>query len=45
MVPDPKLGGVEAAGADVVLKSLEEFKPEQWGLPPFGDAARAAAVS
>ncbi|KAA1475169.1 HAD-like protein [Dentipellis sp. KUC8613] len=37
-VPDPNLLGMEANsvhGADQVLKSLEEFVPEEWGLPPY----------
>ncbi|TFY53341.1 hypothetical protein EVG20_g10159 [Dentipellis fragilis] len=37
-VPDPNLLGMEARGvhgADLVLKSLEEFVPEEWGLPPY----------
>jgi hypothetical protein len=43
-MPDPNLSGAEAAGADVVLQSLEDFQPEQWGLPQFSNAARDAAV-
>ena len=38
-VPDPNLLGVtEDTGpevADQVIHSLEEFIPEQWGLPPY----------
>ncbi|KAJ7933842.1 HAD-like domain-containing protein [Mycena leptocephala] len=37
-VPDTKLLDVEYSGeekADQILKSLEEFVPEQWGLPPY----------
>lgn len=37
-VPDAQLLGVEYAGeerADQTLKSLEEFVPEKWGLPPY----------
>ncbi|KII92559.1 hypothetical protein PLICRDRAFT_50923 [Plicaturopsis crispa FD-325 SS-3] len=36
-VPDANLLDVEYTGserADAVLRSLEEFKPEDWGLPP-----------
>lgn len=33
MVPDPRL--VDIPPAHVVLKSLEEIAPEQFGLPPF----------
>lgn len=35
MVPDPKLDEERTTHATVVLKSLEDFKPEQFGLPPF----------
>ncbi|KAJ7782398.1 HAD-like domain-containing protein [Mycena maculata] len=37
-VPDTQLLTVEYSGeekADQTLKSLEEFVPEQWGLPPY----------
>ncbi|KAF7357856.1 HAD-like protein [Mycena venus] len=37
-VPDANLLGVEYSGeekADQILKSLEEFVPEEWGLPPY----------
>ncbi|RXW25010.1 hypothetical protein EST38_g793 [Candolleomyces aberdarensis] len=39
-VPDPNLLGVEGAKdgpvtADQVIHSLEDFVPEQWGLPPY----------
>jgi hypothetical protein len=37
-VPDGNLPDVqydEAERADQVLKSLEDFIPEQWGLPPY----------
>ncbi|KAJ6594484.1 HAD-like domain-containing protein [Mycena capillaripes] len=37
-VPDVNLLDVEYSGeekADQILKSLEEFVPEQWGLPPY----------
>ncbi|KAJ7502384.1 HAD-like domain-containing protein [Mycena galericulata] len=37
-VPDTQLLSVEYSGeekADQILKSLEEFVPEQWGLPPY----------
>ncbi|KAJ7646708.1 HAD-like domain-containing protein [Roridomyces roridus] len=37
-VPDTQLLSVEYSGeekADQTLKSLEEFVPEQWGLPPY----------
>ncbi|KAJ2930245.1 hypothetical protein H1R20_g6826, partial [Candolleomyces eurysporus] len=39
-VPDPNLLGVEDTKdgpetADQVLRSLENFVPEQWGLPPY----------
>jgi pseudouridine-5'-monophosphatase len=38
VVPDSKLLDVEYSGeekADQILKSLEEFVPEQWGLPAY----------
>ena len=44
MVPDPNLKAADAAGADVVLQSLEDFQPEQWGLPAFGSPAQDAAA-
>ncbi|KAJ6538871.1 HAD-like domain-containing protein [Mycena vulgaris] len=37
-VPDSQLLDVEYSGeekADQILKSLEDFVPEQWGLPPY----------
>ncbi|KAK7006006.1 putative hydrolase [Favolaschia claudopus] len=37
-VPDTNLLNVEYSGeekADQILKSLEDFKPEEWGLPPY----------
>ncbi|KAG8953529.1 hypothetical protein FRC04_002371 [Tulasnella sp. 424] len=37
-VPDEKLRTLapnETYGADCVLESLEQFKPEDWGLPPY----------
>ncbi|KAJ7091993.1 HAD-like domain-containing protein [Mycena belliarum] len=37
-VPDVKLLDVEYSGdeqADQILKSLEDFEPEKWGLPPY----------
>ncbi|KAJ7680903.1 HAD-like domain-containing protein [Mycena polygramma] len=37
-VPDANLLGVEYSGeekADQILKSLEDFLPEEWGLPPY----------
>lgn len=35
MVPDPNLDPALCGQADQVLRSLEDFRPEQWGLPPF----------
>jgi hypothetical protein len=37
-VPDPRLLEIQHSCAekpDLVLKSLEEFVPEDWGLPPY----------
>lgn len=39
-VPDEGLMGVPYEGverATVTLKSVEEFRPEEWGLPPYND--------
>ncbi|KAG8885309.1 hypothetical protein FRB98_001848 [Tulasnella sp. 332] len=40
-VPDPRLKAQFPDegnfGADEVLKTLEEFRPEEWGLPPYDD--------
>lgn len=38
MVPDPNLSSSAAAAADEVLESLEDFEPQNWGLPAFGIA-------
>ncbi|EDW64906.2 probable pseudouridine-5'-phosphatase isoform X1 [Drosophila virilis] len=35
MVPDERLSKERCAHATQVLRSLEDFKPEQFGLPPF----------
>lgn len=35
MVPDPRLDPSQCSSADQVLRSLEDFDPQQWGLPPF----------
>ncbi|CAL1676845.1 unnamed protein product [Lasius platythorax] len=35
MVPDPQLPKHLIGDATLVLKSLEDFKPEDFGLPPF----------
>jgi pseudouridine-5'-monophosphatase len=34
-VPDANLLDVDCDGADQLLKSIEEFEPEKWGLPPY----------
>ncbi|KAG9316762.1 HAD-like domain-containing protein [Chiua virens] len=37
-VPDPNLVAMEYSGKhipDQILKSIEEFRPEEWGLPPY----------
>ncbi|KAI6002822.1 HAD-like domain-containing protein [Pisolithus albus] len=41
-VPDAKLLSVEYSGAytpDQMLTSIEEFQPEEWGLPPYPENA------
>lgn len=35
MVPDDMVAPEQRTEATVVLKSLLEFKPDQFGLPPF----------
>ena len=35
MVPDPRMDPEEGKKATQLLKSLEDFKPEEFGLPPF----------
>ncbi|KAH8391537.1 hypothetical protein KR200_007160 [Drosophila serrata] len=37
MVPDPRLSEERCSHATQVLRSLADFKPEQFGLPPFTD--------
>lgn len=37
MVPDERLDNSLTEEATLVLGSLEEFKPEVFGLPPFED--------
>ncbi|KAJ7955781.1 (DL)-glycerol-3-phosphatase [Quillaja saponaria] len=39
MVPDPRLDKSFHDAADQVLSSLLDFSPNDWGLPPFEDAA------
>ncbi|KAJ4828140.1 glycerol-1-phosphatase HOR2 [Turnera subulata] len=38
LVPDPRLDSSHHDAADQVLKSLLDFDPSYWGLPPFEDA-------
>lgn len=35
MVPDSHVTDEQKQGATVVLKTLLDFKPEEFGLPPF----------
>ncbi|XP_017835003.1 probable pseudouridine-5'-phosphatase isoform X1 [Drosophila busckii] len=37
MVPDPRLSTENTSHATQVLGSLQDFKPEQFGLPPFSN--------
>ncbi|KZT61983.1 HAD-like protein [Calocera cornea HHB12733] len=39
-VPDERLRALDPEntyGADQIIQSLEEFKPQEWGLPPYAD--------
>lgn len=35
MVPDAQLDRAMTRQADALLNSLLDFKPEEWGLPPY----------
>lgn len=35
MIPDPHVPEEQTKGANLVLKSLEDFQPELFCLPPF----------
>lgn len=37
MVPDPRVEKSKTKDATLVINSLEEFKPELFGLPKFDD--------
>ena len=37
MVPDPRIDLSLCTHASICLKSLNEFDPEMWGLPPFNN--------
>ena len=37
MVPDSNMESKDTLAADEVLTSLQDFKPANWGLPPFTD--------
>ena len=40
MVPDERVTQKERESATLVLKTLLEFKPEEFGLPPFNDTIK-----
>ncbi|ALC37951.1 Gs1l [Drosophila busckii] len=40
MIPDPRCPKELRQGATQVLESMEDFKPEQYGLPPYGNCER-----
>ncbi|KOB69930.1 putative 2-deoxyglucose-6-phosphate phosphatase [Operophtera brumata] len=37
VVPDPRIDSAQLTGATLVLRSLEEFKPEVFGLPAYDE--------
>lgn len=43
MVPDPNLSASLTRAATQVLRSLEDFAPQEWGLPAFAAAGGGAA--
>ncbi|XP_022098003.1 pseudouridine-5'-phosphatase-like [Acanthaster planci] len=38
LVPDPRLDQTKAKDANLILSSLKDFVPEDWGLPPYSSA-------
>ncbi len=37
-VPDPRMDKSLAQDADLIVASLEDVVPEEWGLPPYNQS-------